>query len=72
MTTLFETPGGTPASMTPKVWTADELERMSPAEQDAIFEASVVTDLNSVPAEFLERVRGRAQERIASADSPDR
>lgn len=58
--------------MEPKVWTADELERMSPAEQDAVFEAGVVTDLDSVPAEFLERVRRRAQERIASADRPDR
>lgn len=58
--------------MKPKVWTADELERMSAAEQDAVFEAGLVTDLDSVPTEFLERVRRRAQERIASADSPDR
>lgn len=58
--------------MKPRVWTAEELEGMSPAEQDAVFEAGVVADLDSVPTEFLERVRRRAQERIASADRPDR
>lgn len=58
--------------MKPKVWTAEELERMSPAEQDEAFEAGIVTDLDEVPTGFLDRIRRRAQERIASADSPDR
>lgn len=42
---------------------AEELERMTPAEQDALFESSLVTDLSKVPQEFLERVRNRARER---------
>jgi len=46
--------------MARKVLTAEELESMTPAEQDAAFGAAVVTDLGSVPAAFLERVRARS------------
>jgi len=56
--------------MAEKVWTADELERLGPAEQDAVFDASVVNDLAAVPPEFVERVRRRAEERIAQRDLP--
>lgn len=55
--------------MSDKVWTAEELERMTPAEQDAVFESSIVTDLSRVPPEFLERVRDRAQKRIKDAEN---
>ena len=55
--------------MAEKVWTAAELETTSPAEQDAIFETSIVTDLSSVPREFLDRVRERTEEHIANAES---
>jgi hypothetical protein len=48
-----------------KVWTAEDLERLRPAEQDAVFESSLATDVASLPADFLERVRTRAQQRIA-------
>lgn len=57
------------AGMAEKIWTADEFSRMTPAEQDAIFEASVVTDLETVPSEFLDRVRDRTKKRIAQAES---
>ncbi|MCB0985700.1 MAG: hypothetical protein KDB06_13710 [Ilumatobacter sp.] len=53
--------------MAQKVWLASELETMTPAEQDALFDASVVTDLDTVPPEFLQRVRERLQHRIAGA-----
>jgi len=56
--------------MAEKVWTADELERLAPAEQDAIFDASVVNDLADAPPEFVERVRQRAKERIGQRDLP--
>ena len=49
-----------------RVATAAELEQMTPAEQDAIFEASIVRDLTEVPEEFLERVRSRANDRITA------
>ncbi|MFM8857979.1 MAG: hypothetical protein ACKOI2_12440 [Actinomycetota bacterium] len=56
--------------MAPKVWTAAELERLSPAEQDAIFASRIVRDLGDVPPEFLARVRARLEEHIAARESP--
>jgi hypothetical protein len=53
------------------VWTAAELEQMTPAEHDAAFEASIVTDLREVPPVFLKRVRARVEQRIADAEATD-
>ena len=36
-----------------EVWTAAELEQMSAQERHAIFDVSIVTDLDQVPPEFL-------------------
>lgn len=58
--------------MVDKIWTAEELERMTPTEQDELFEAHLVSDLDAVPAEFLDRVRARARERISKAETPGR
>lgn len=55
--------------MAEKIWTAEEFEHLSPAEQDAVFEQSVVTDLEAVPEEFLARVRARVQRRIDTETS---
>jgi hypothetical protein len=52
-----------------KVITAAEFERMTPAEQDAAFAASIVTDLSEVPPAFLAPVRERISQRIASEES---
>ena len=56
--------------MAQKVWTAAELEQLSPAEQDAIFTAGIVRDLADVPLEFLARVRARLEDHIAGTESP--
>ena len=56
--------------MAQKNWTAEELERMTPAEQDAIFEASIVRNLDDVPKEFLVRVRARFEAHLAGTESP--
>ncbi|MGH9022677.1 MAG: hypothetical protein ACRDV9_06215 [Acidimicrobiia bacterium] len=56
--------------MVDKVWTAEELEAMTPAEQDAIFESSLITDLTQVPEEFLQRVRSRVLGHIAETETP--
>jgi hypothetical protein len=45
-----------------RVWITEELARLSPAEQDALFEASLVSDLTAVPPEFLARVSARVQD----------
>lgn len=55
-----------------KVWTAAELDEMTPAEVDALFQASIVRDLDEVPPEFLARVRARVQERIDTAERSPR
>ncbi len=51
------------------VTTAVELERMTLAERQAHFDASVVTDLSQVRPEFLARVRARLEQRIADQDA---
>lgn len=56
--------------MAGKVWTAAELEKLSPAQRQQIFDASLVLDLDDVPPEFLDRVRDRVQDRIATTDTP--
>jgi hypothetical protein len=55
-----------------KVWRAEELEQLTPAEQDALFETSIVTDLDDVPTQFLERVRARVEQRLVQGDTPPR
>jgi hypothetical protein len=55
-----------------RVWTAEELERLTPAEQDALFEESIVTDLDDVPDPFLEKVRTRLQQCLVQRDTPPR
>ncbi len=52
-----------------KVWTAAELDGMSPAEVDALFQASIVKDLDEVPAEFLAKVRADAEEHVAATEA---
>jgi hypothetical protein len=51
--------------------TAAELEQMTPADQRETFDASIVTDLDRVPPEFLARVRARAEQIIAETESTD-
>ncbi len=53
--------------MARKVWTAAELEKLTRAEQQAIFDESIVTDLDEVPPAFLAQVRADA-ERLLGTD----
>ena len=55
--------------MSGNVVNAAELEKMTPAEQQALFDRSVVTDLDEVPAEFLARVRHRLEQHIDQTES---
>ncbi len=52
------------------VVSAAELEGMSPVEHRALFEASIVTDLNQTPTDLVERARARIEQRIAESESP--
>lgn len=58
--------------MTRRVWTAAELDLLSPAEQDAIFAAGIVRDLRDAPQEFLARVRSRFEAHLAGGEPPTR
>jgi hypothetical protein len=51
-----------------RIWTAAELEEMTPEERRKIFEASVVTDLAQAPAELLRRTRSRVERLIEAAE----
>lgn len=44
------------------LWTAAELERLSPEERQRIFDERIVTDLSTLPPEFVERIRAKARE----------
>ena len=50
--------------MARKVWTAAEMENLSRRQQQAVFDESVVTDLDKVPSEFLHQVRADAERLI--------
>lgn len=55
--------------MDKKIWTAAELEQMSPAERSAISRAAEVTDLSEVPPETLQRARNFVRARIAAEEA---
>lgn len=42
------------------VWTAEELERLTPDERHRVVNEGIVTDLDQLPPDFVERVRHRA------------
>ena len=43
-----------------RVLTAEDLDRMTPEERQAAFDARVVTDLSELPAEYLAQLKARA------------
>jgi hypothetical protein len=51
------------------VVTAAELEEMSPIERRALFEASIVTNLDDAPRSLVDRARARVEQRIAESES---
>jgi hypothetical protein len=55
--------------MASKIITAEELENMTPAERRAVFDASIVTDLDDAPPELLARTRQRVERLIADSES---
>ncbi len=58
-----------------KLWTADELEKLSATERNEIIRAGIVTNMSHVPVAFLERVQANVREHIAATEStptPDR
>jgi len=54
------------------LWTAEELEKLSPSERNEIILAGVVADMDEVPTEFLARIRANVLDHIESAATTDR
>lgn len=52
-----------------RVWTAAELETLSPNERDAVIRSGFVTDPDKIPADLIERARRKSDARIAAAES---
>ncbi len=44
-----------------KIWTAAELEQMTPDERQRLFDERVVTDVSALDPELLERFRARGR-----------
>ena len=51
-----------------RIWTAAELEQMTPAQRRRLFEASIVTDLDQAPADLVARTRARVESLIEAAE----
>lgn len=55
-----------------KICKAEEFLKLTPAEQDALFAASIVTDVRQAPPGLVARARARLEERIANSESAPR
>lgn len=51
-----------------KVWSADELLSMTPNERHEIVQAGLVTKLDDVPSDLLERARADINGHISETD----
>lgn len=49
-----------------KIWSAEELEKMSPNERQSTVRAGFETDLSKVSPELLERTRRKIEAHIAA------
>ena len=55
--------------MDKKIWTAAELEKMTPAERHELSKASVVRDLNDAPQHLVEKARQFVEARVAAEET---
>jgi hypothetical protein len=55
-----------------RIWTAQEMETMSPDERDAIVRAGFQTDLANVSPELLERARIKVRAHIEANEGTTR
>ena len=52
-----------------KIWTAAELEKMTPAERHEISKASIVRDLDDAPQHLVEKARRFVEARITAEEA---
>jgi hypothetical protein len=58
--------------MAQRIWTAAELEAMTPAEVDTVFRDSIVWDLDEAPPEMVARARELVLRRIEQTEATER
>lgn len=51
-----------------RIWTAAELEQLTPDERDRVIRAGFVTDPAKIPAAVIERARRKADARISAIE----
>ena len=51
-----------------KIWTAAELDAMSPEQRKKIFDESIVWDLDDAPPALIERARAKVLKRIIETE----
>lgn len=51
-----------------RIWTAAELEQLTPDERDRVIRAGFITDPDKIPAAFTERARRKADARIEALE----
>ena len=51
-----------------RIWTAAELERLTPDERDRVIRDGFITDTAKIPPEIIERARRKADDRIAATE----
>ncbi len=44
-----------------RIWTAEELERLTPDERDRVVKEGLVQDLSELPPEFVARARAKGR-----------
>jgi hypothetical protein len=53
-----------------RVWSAAELEVLTPDERHSVLQAGFVTDPEGVSAQLLQRARAKSDARIAALEGP--
>jgi len=62
---------GRVVGMSRKIWTAAELEAMTPSEVDEIFRSSIVWDLDDAPPELVARAREHVVRHIEQTETTE-
>lgn len=54
-----------------KVWTADELMALTPAQRQAIFDENTSTDIGDIPPDMLATARENIEAHVAQRESEE-
>lgn len=55
-----------------RIWSAEELEKLTPSERRRLLDERVVTDLSTLPDEFVDKIRREGSALMEHRDSASR